>query len=521
MERDAAVRRELPYPAGWYAVTESGALAALAMEIVHYFGQDIVLFRGASGGVSAFDPFCPHLGAHYGHGGRVEGDSLRCPFHGWRFDGSGACVEVPGCAKIPPGARAHAWPVHEQDGLVFVYYHPRREPPAWRLPPPLERRGWTEPHSIKWKLRTHPQEVNENAVDLAHHSPVHRGTGAHVVGRPVIEGPMMNVVVGFVSSGDVVDMPDIDNSVEIDTTMHGLGHMVVLTRVANLEIRARQRIYCTPIDARHMHMRGIVDAFHTSDAAFSDYLAEMFFKAFQIKFGHDFPIWENKAYVDRPLLSAADGPIGPFRRWAKQFYPDTEGDLAGAPRSAGADGPAPRRRLDVISLRLGAIPASLRALVDHAGTTLRELAGGHAPPLQEEAMKPIERGPAPRPPADGAGHGGLARMGSIDEYFATLDRRFVPAAAKGMRAVFQWNLSGVERGAYHAVVDDGAMRLHEGEHAEPTVTIVIPAADYLQMVNGEIDGMKVFISGRGKIRGSIPAAMKMRALFPQRNTHAR
>ena len=43
----------------------------------------------------SIDAFCPHLGAHLGYGGLVEESTIRCPFHAWRFDGTGACVEVP------------------------------------------------------------------------------------------------------------------------------------------------------------------------------------------------------------------------------------------------------------------------------------------------------------------------------------------------------------------------------------------------------------------------------------------
>lgn len=47
-------------------------------------------------------------------------------------------------------------------------------------------------------------------------------------------------------------------------------------------------------------------------------------QAFVEDFAKDFPIWENKAYVPRPRLSAADGPVGVYRRWTRQFYADGE-----------------------------------------------------------------------------------------------------------------------------------------------------------------------------------------------------
>ena len=158
-------------PCGWYVVAFSSQLAPGAVETVHYFGQDIVLFRTQSGALSAVDKVCPHLGAHVG-GGRVDGECLRCPFHGWGFDSSGRCVDVPNASKVPPKAALRSWPLREQNGLVFVFYSPTGQPPSWEIPV-LDEQGWTPNQTIRWELRSHPQEVAENTVDSAHLGPVH------------------------------------------------------------------------------------------------------------------------------------------------------------------------------------------------------------------------------------------------------------------------------------------------------------------------------------------------------------
>ena len=72
-----------------------------------YLGQDLVLFRGEDGIARVFDAYCPHLGAHLGIGGRVCGDGLACPFHGWRFDGEGHLAEVPGLDRKPRASAGH------------------------------------------------------------------------------------------------------------------------------------------------------------------------------------------------------------------------------------------------------------------------------------------------------------------------------------------------------------------------------------------------------------------------------
>ncbi len=133
--------------------------------------------RGEDGVARVFDAHCPHLGAHLGHGGTVEGEGVRCPFHGWRYDGAGQCVEVPYAKKIPPKARLAAWRAVERNGLVFVWRHAAGEPSrAGRLPDVAELRddAWTAPERREWIVRSTAQEMAENTVDPAHFRFVHR-----------------------------------------------------------------------------------------------------------------------------------------------------------------------------------------------------------------------------------------------------------------------------------------------------------------------------------------------------------
>ncbi|MBA17767.1 MAG: Rieske (2Fe-2S) protein, partial [Sphingomonas sp.] len=67
-------------PFGWFGVGYSNELAVGEVRPVHYFGRELVLFRNENGEAGLLDAYCPHLGAHLGHGGKVEGDSIRCPF---------------------------------------------------------------------------------------------------------------------------------------------------------------------------------------------------------------------------------------------------------------------------------------------------------------------------------------------------------------------------------------------------------------------------------------------------------
>jgi len=69
-------------------------MAGRPVKAVRLFGMDLVLFRTSGGGWGLLDRACPHRGADLAFG-RAEADGLRCPFHGWKFDASGACLETP------------------------------------------------------------------------------------------------------------------------------------------------------------------------------------------------------------------------------------------------------------------------------------------------------------------------------------------------------------------------------------------------------------------------------------------
>ena len=108
----------------------------------------------------------------------------------------------------------------------------------------------------------------------------------------------------------------------------------------------------------------------------------------------------------------------------------------------------------------------------------------------------------------------MAEITSADNYFETLDQRFVASAAAGVNAVFQFELAGENGGTFHIVVGDGKMSWAKAAHASPSVTIKMAAEDYVKMVNGKLNGQMAFMTGKMKIAGQIPLAMKMQNIFP-------
>ena len=128
---------DLPIPYGWYAVSYSDELAVGEVKPLYFFGRDLVLFRTESGQAVLLDAFCPHLGAHLGHGGEVHGESIACPFHGWQFNGAGMCTSVPYANNMPSRVKdkpcIQGYPVTEVNRTIFAWYHPRNVAPLFEV----------------------------------------------------------------------------------------------------------------------------------------------------------------------------------------------------------------------------------------------------------------------------------------------------------------------------------------------------------------------------------------------------
>jgi putative sterol carrier protein len=103
---------------------------------------------------------------------------------------------------------------------------------------------------------------------------------------------------------------------------------------------------------------------------------------------------------------------------------------------------------------------------------------------------------------------------SIKEVLTEMPNRFNAGAAKGLKAVYQFDLTGESGTKFNLAIDDGKLDVGEGTHASPNITITMAAGDYLDMVNGKLNPQMAFMSGKLKIAGDMGLAMKMQQLFP-------
>ncbi len=102
---------------------------------------------------------------------------------------------------------------------------------------------------------------------------------------------------------------------------------------------------------------------------------------------------------------------------------------------------------------------------------------------------------------------------SCTEVFTKMPNRFNKAAAKGLNAVYQFDLSGDGGGKWHAVIKDETCEVAEGAHASRSITIWMTAHDYLDMVNGKLNGQMAFMTGKLRIAGDMGLALRLQSLF--------
>lgn len=309
-------RIPLPFPNGWFCVLEAGELERGQVETVRYFGREIVLFRGADDGVAhAFDPYCPHLGAHLGVGGVVVGDTLRCPFHHWRYDGSGVCVDIPYAKRIPPQAKLRPWRLVERNGLIFVWHSTDGTQPTWEIPVVSEitSDAWSKPIVRRFEVRTHAQEMAENTVDSAHFRFVH-GTPYVPEFDARIDGHILRA-----SQALTFTTPRGEIKGGVDIEAHGCGfgvtrfHGVVDTLLMITGAAVAEELHRTTI---RFFVKKLPD-----NSEGTEKVGQAFVDEVTRQYEQDIPIWENKVHLERPVLCDGDGPFHLIRKFYQQFYP--------------------------------------------------------------------------------------------------------------------------------------------------------------------------------------------------------
>jgi nitrite reductase/ring-hydroxylating ferredoxin subunit len=311
---NVANRYPFSMPFGWFSVAETDDLAIGQTKAVYYFGTHLVVWRDETGEAHVQDAFCPHLGAHFGHGGAVRGCELECPFHGWKFNGEGENTDIPYSERTNKKAKLKTYPVTEVNGFVFAWYHPQDEPPKWEMEAVAEiaTDDFAGPKKSKHVVLAGIQEMAENAVDSAHFRYVHNVAEVPEIVRydMVDHQTFMESLQRFPTPRGVVDG-------QINAQQMGPGSSIVRFSgiIDTILVSAS-----TPIEAGQTETRFHFYVKNLGDAATNSSVGDAFATEVDRQFVEDIPVWEHKAHLVRPALADNDGPFMKFRKWYSQFY---------------------------------------------------------------------------------------------------------------------------------------------------------------------------------------------------------
>jgi phenylpropionate dioxygenase-like ring-hydroxylating dioxygenase large terminal subunit len=298
------------FPMGWFSVARSRELLVGEVKQVEAFDRELVLYRTRSGVPALQDAFCPHLGAHLGVKGRVVGESIRCPFHGWRFGAEdGKCEHIPYCDDIPERARLRTWHTEEKNGENYVWFHPENTGPQWPLPelPELDDPNWTSPRYAEFLVPAHVQDIAENSCDPVHFQYVH--------GQPDV--PPSEVTVE--QDGRILHLNTDATQAAIPSHLHATVYSPGFAMVRNTYGPGAEMVMynsAQPINRHETLMRWTLSVRREIEDVAGDDVMEGIIAGLD----DDYPIWANKVHKHRPVFCKEDKTLVLFRKWVRQFY---------------------------------------------------------------------------------------------------------------------------------------------------------------------------------------------------------
>ena len=212
--------------------------------------------------------------------------------------------------------------VIEQNDFIYVWNHPLGNAPSWSVPN-LSENGWMRFRHHTLTAKTHPQEVYENSVDMAHFSPIHGFCEIGVLKYPEFTGHQMVVAYELKRKHPI---PFIKKKVgpNFEFQLNGPGVAHTHINIDDFGMKVRMFTLTTPTTTGKVEIRIGVSINKDIKNPIVKFLlpiiAPLITKNVIYDFCQDMEIWENKTYLPEPLLVNGDGPIVLFRRWFKQFY---------------------------------------------------------------------------------------------------------------------------------------------------------------------------------------------------------
>jgi len=160
-------------PEGWYWLVRSAEIKQGKAYPAKFLNTELVLYRGDDGKIRSFDAHCPHMGAHLCDG-FVEGNSIRCPFHYWKYDENGHCTEIPAQKDIGNIPTLNSHKIKEAYGLVWLWTGHKDDQEEVPVIPELVGLPLDYQLGSHFVKECHPNVVMINAIDVQHFRSVHQ-----------------------------------------------------------------------------------------------------------------------------------------------------------------------------------------------------------------------------------------------------------------------------------------------------------------------------------------------------------
>ncbi len=315
------------FPRGWYPIGVSSDFAQKPVEI-KALNRSLVAYRGQDQGVIVLDAVCPHLGANLAQG-TVEGDSLRCPFHGWRWGAQGQCEEIPYAEQQKSRANLKRWLTHEVNQMVFLWYCAEGSAPDYSIPPlDCEKEaGWSNWHVKKMKMPGKPFKLVQNCVDRGHFPSVHGAEipsaefqysfTEHVASQryPVYVYPFYKLANHSISWLKKLSQWQVVSHVKV--AYHGPACQ--LSELDGSVATRNINTHC-PIDDDHFHLWYAVKV-RSAQLPFGlrTLLGKIMQRSAHNNFAQDFPILAQKTDLECPVFCDGDGPFNKLAQWYDAF----------------------------------------------------------------------------------------------------------------------------------------------------------------------------------------------------------
>lgn len=333
-------------PTGWFQIGYSGEVEPGQIVRKKYLGIDLIVWRSSGGEIRVFSAYCEHLGAHLGHGGRVEGDTVICPFHGWEWGSDGRNTCIPYQDKPNRARKIPSFPAVERNESIYMWHDVGGRDPLFDVPDIFDDlfddeftkddyySAWPKATIHEESLALHPQFVIENGVDYAHFQFVHRAASTPEFVRQDFDDYHFNAdfLMDF-GAGKAATVQTPGGMVKGGVNSVNCGISMGFAKFWGPD-NQRSMVCVTPVDDETS------DIFHTiwldrAKGDTSEQVPESMDRRLKLAFNQflaDLAIWKYQRYTEPPGLATAEGKgFRTLRKWATRFYPD---DQAGAERAA-------------------------------------------------------------------------------------------------------------------------------------------------------------------------------------------